>query len=177
MKKYLMAFAALLVTLTAGAQQINGSLDPLKGQSRLNIVEDWSRLRICDMDRAAWIKYRNTEQPSYDAEQEFNTELQPRLRRDMLPEVNGKLNKKHLYLTQEPELKYTLVIVPLTIDKKGNQQVECILRETATGKEIANIKINGKGGTFGTMASLWGDGFRSSGEKLGKLLLKAMIKK
>ena len=174
MKKYMMIMAALFVTLTMGAQEVKGSLDVLKGQSRLNVVEDWSRLKICDMDRAAWVKYRNSEQPDYDAEKELAEELQPRLREDMLPEANSKLNKKRIYLTQEPELKYTLVIAPLAIDKKGNQLVKCIVRETATGKEVASFKVDGDGGDFGSMSNLWGDGFRSSGKKLGKLLLKAM---
>ncbi|MCH4148332.1 MAG: hypothetical protein LKF33_07880 [Prevotella sp.] len=178
MKKFILMTTALLMALTVNAQdQMEGNLSEIAGQKRLNVVEDWSQIKICDMDLEAWYKFRNTEQPDYNAQNEYKDELQPRLKDDMLTEANKRLNKKQLYLTRESELKYTLVITPLNINKKGDQTVKCTVKETKSGRQVASFTLIGNGGTFGSMSNLWGDGFRSSGQKLAKVLLKEMANK
>lgn len=164
-----------VVALSANAKdnyQIEGSFDKLVGVSKFSVVVNWESLRINDLSVEEWIRFRNADQPNYDAEEELEQELKPRWR-DLVSSANDKLNKKQIYLfPNDNDMDYRITIIPISCDRRGNQELLVTICKTKDGSELVRFRIKGSGGIFGTMSNLWGDGFRSSGKELSKILLK-----
>lgn len=171
-----MTFGVLTANAVTNAPR--GSFDELSSVTKFNVEVDWSQLSINGLTPEEWVRFRNAEQPQYDAEEELERELKMRWV-EMITEANDKLNKKHYYLFADDEYiyDYTLVVQPIHIDKKGNQLVLCIIKHEADDREVVRFSVNGRGGVFGTMSNLWGDGFRSSGKAMAKMLIKYLPKK
>lgn len=174
-----LVFTLLTMCVTAMSARDNtivqGSFQALKGVTKFNVEIDWSYLHINGLSPQDWIKYRNAEQPSYDAEKEFETELKPRWM-EMVKSCNEKLSKKNIFLLPEAtEQPFKIIISPHNIDKKGNLEALCSIVDS-DGEVIVKFALAGRGGIFGTMGNLWGDGFRSAGKNLAKMLERNMIK-
>lgn len=120
-----------------------------------------------------WVNVRQTEQPEYNAQYELENQLKTRIN-DFIASANKQLTNVSLFLTSEKGRKYTLYIQPKNIERKGNNNIKCSIKETATGKVMAEFVVSGKGGTFGSMSNLWGDGMKSAGKKFGKTVCKGL---
>ena len=154
---------------------VEGSFAKIQGIKRFNIEVDWTNIHINGLTPGEWIRYRNSEQPSFDAEEEFQSELKPRWS-DMVASSNEKLNKKQVYLLPDAsELKYKLIVSPHQIDRNGNLEAFCTI-VNKNDEVLVKFVLTGKGGIFGTMSNLWGDGFKSAGKNLAKILEKYLIK-
>ena len=57
------------------------------------------------------------------------------------------------------------------MSKKGNCTVKCFVKETQSGKQVYEFFVLGRGGVFGSMSNLWGDGFQNAGRRMGKMIL------
>jgi len=69
-----------------------------------------------------------------------------------------------------PEANYTLIYKPLIINRKGDMKGYFVI-EDKDGNEVANIKgISVEGGKFGTFLNLVGDGMKSSGKAVSKMI-------
>lgn len=143
----------------------------LQGETAISFAVDWSDLTINGMKPDDWIEFRNIEQPEYNATREYEDQLLPRYN-DLIARANKELANVNLFITKTAGRKYTLTIKPQNITKKGDCSIECTIRETTTGRRMVEFVITGKGGTFGSMSNLWGDGMKSAGKKLGKLICK-----
>lgn len=178
MKKFfLMTVVALLAcisTTAANDKQFVGSFDRLAGVTKFNVTVDWSTYTINNLNEEEWLRFRDAEQPQWDATKELKDELKPRWL-ELVEEANKKLNKARTYLlADDHDQQYTIVIRPERLDKRGNQTDLVIIKDEKTGEELVKFRITGKGGIFGTMSNLWGDGFRSAGGNLAKILLKQL---
>lgn len=173
-RNFLLMSVLMLSAIAMSARDnvvVEGSFADLKGISKFNIEIDWTYLHINGLNPEEWIKYRNAEQPSYDAEKEYNQELKPRWA-EMVSSANDKLNKKQIYLLPNAnEQKYKIIVSPHSIDKKGNLEAFCTI-VNSDNEIIVKFALTGRGGVFGTMGNLWGDGFRSAGKNLAKILDK-----
>jgi len=176
MKKNLFATALLLVlcTLTMQAQKkyvfdkVEGTPAELKGVKELSYEADWSQVIVEGMTPKEWIVKRQDEQPEYDAQNEWDNELVPRIKY-MRSTVNDKLKKTGRRVTIAADRPYTLVLTPLEISRKGDMVVKCTIKHTG-GEPVAHFYVKGNGGTFGSMSNLWGDGFESAGKRLAAVL-------
>ena len=150
---------------------VEGTFMNIPRVSKFNVEIDWTNTYINGLTPDEWIRYRNAEQPAYDAEQEYQNELKPRWM-DMVTACNEKLNKKNMFLLPDaPEQEYTLIVSPQKIDRRGNLEAYCYI-VNSNDKVLVKFALTGKGGIFGTMSNLWGDGFKSAGKNLAKIILK-----
>lgn len=171
MKKtlFLISFICLSCLSAFAADKLSFSF--LKGETAMSFVVNWSQLTINGLKKNDWIERRNAEQPQYDAKSEYETELLTRIN-DFVSAANEQLKKVNIFISPKAGRKYTVYLYPQNFNSKGDNSIECIIKETATGKTMTEFVINGKGGTFGSMSNLWGDGMKSSGKKFGKLIYK-----
>ncbi len=170
MKRVLFVLAAMLLTLSAGAQKIvEGSVPSLKGETKINFKVDYSETKIENMSIEDWLDYRQTEQPDYNAADELEKELKPTLQSEIVGALNKKLQKKGVTLTTKGTAKYTLVVSPISITKKGKNRNLCSLVD-ANGKTLVKFEVSGRGGTFGSMDNLWGDGYENSGKTIASFV-------
>lgn len=154
---------------------VQGSFEKLQGVNKFNIEIDWTNIHINGLTPGEWIRYRNAEQPAYDAEEEYQHELKPSWHK-IVESVNDKLNGKQIYvLPNSPEQEYTIIVSPHQIDKKGNLEAFCSI-VNKDGEALVTFALVGKGGIFGTMSNLWGDGFKSAGKNLAETLQKYLHK-
>lgn len=171
-KAVLLLFLCLITTAsTWGADKATFAF--LKGEQAVSYVVDWSNLKIAGFTPKNWLEIRQTEQPEYNAKYEYENQLKTRIN-DFISNANDQLEKVGLFLSSEKGRKYTVFIRPQNIERKGNNSIECSFVETTTGKVMAEFVVNGKGGTFGSMSNLWGDGMKSAGKKFGKTVCKGL---
>lgn len=156
---------------TWGADKISFTF--LKGEQAVSYIVDWTNLKIAGFSPKNWLEIRQTEQPEYNAQYEYENQLMPRIN-DFISNANDQLEKVGLFLSSEKGRKYTVYLRPQNIERKGNNSIECSFVETTTGKVLAEFVVNGKGGTFGSMSNLWGDGMKSAGKKFGKTVCKGL---
>lgn len=173
MKKTLFLIYFVFVACLSTFASDKRSFSFLKGETAMSFVVDWSNMTINGLKKNDWIERRNAEQPQYDAKSEYETELLPRIN-DFVGKANEELEKVNLFISPKAGRKYTVYICPQRFNAKGDNSIECIIKETATGKTMTEFIINGKGGTFGSMSNLWGDGMKNSGKKFGKLICKQL---
>lgn len=171
-KTILLLIVCFMTAVSAqGADKISFAF--LKGEQGISYVVDWSDLKIAGFSPKNWLEIRQTEQPEYNAKYEYENQLKTRID-DFISNANDQLEKVGLFLSSEKGRKYTLFIRPQNIERKGNNSIECSFVETVTGKVMAEFVVNGKGGTFGSMSNLWGDGMKSAGKKFGKTVCKGL---
>lgn len=171
----LCVLAGLFVQMSQAARKQKTDFSFLQGERAVSCIIDWSELTIGGFSTDEWIEKRQAEQPQYDATHEFNDQLLPQVGL-LIEHANKQLEKAHLFLSNKEGKKYTLYVIPQNISQKGDNTVRFEMKETATGKVMAQFEIEGDGGVFGSMSNLWGDGFKDAGKKLGKLMLKSLNK-
>ena len=170
MKRLIFVMQLLLLCSTLALAKPTMGLSILKGQHRIRWQMDWTQLTIEGMNTKDWLQFRQAEQPEYDANYELESQLKPRIL-DMVAGANAKLTKQQMILCSDSDCVYTLVLQPVSMNKKGNCTVKCFIRETESGKQVYEFYVLGRGGVFGTMSNLWGDGFQNAGRRLGKMIL------
>jgi len=171
MKTFFLTIIMVAASFSANAQQIiSGSFSALRDVKAINVEVDWSVVSIAGMTVPDWINLRQAEQMEYDAQKEYETELKPAAN-EFVKTANERLMKQNCYLTKDASKEFTLVIRPRNIDRKGYQTLDCAIVKTAGSEPVVAFTIEGNGGRFGSMANLWGDGFKSSGKKFAKLFL------
>lgn len=172
MKNLFLTATMLVVALSTHAQKIfKGEMPSLKGEKKINLVIDYSKITIDDKTVSDWLEYRQAMQPDYNAKDELEKELKPALTEAFVTNVNKKLEKCGAYLADSKDANYTLILIPYNVKKKGDNMNTCVITDK-TGKEIVSIDVKGSGGTFGSMSNLWGDGYSNTGGKLGSFLAK-----
>ena len=178
-KKLFLIIAMFTLGVTAMSARDNliveGSFAKIQGAKRMNLNIDWSYLHIDGHTPREWIDVRNNEQPQYDAERELEKELKVRWL-DLVTTSNEKLNKKQFFLLPySTEEDYTLTITPHQVDRRGNLEAFCTITN-GDDEVVVKFVLTGKGGVFGTMGNLWGDGFKSAGKNLAKIIEKFLLK-
>jgi hypothetical protein len=171
MKRTISLVICVLLSVVSSYAGDKLSFSFLKGETSLSYVVDWSNMTINGLGKSDWIERRNAEQPDYDAEKEYESELLPRIN-DFVAKANAEMENVNLFLSAKAGHKYTVYLYPQNIKSNGDNTIECAIKETATGKTMVEFVVNGRGGTFGSMSNLWGDGMRSSGKKFGKFICK-----
>ena len=173
MKRLLFVMQLLLLCSTLALAKPNIGLGILKGQHRIHWTMDWTQLTIEGMKPKEWLEFRQAEQPEYDAKYELESQLKPRIL-DMVAGANSKLMGKQIILCSDSDCVYTIVLQPVSVSKKGNCTVKCYVKETKSGKQVYEFFVLGRGGVFGSMSNLWGDGFQNAGRRMGKMILNGV---
>ncbi len=178
MKKALFLLAAVLITLSAGASSkvLSGTAPSLQGVTKINLKFDYSNLLIEKKAIADWLEYRQATQPNYDAEEELEKQIKPNLQEKIIDALNSKLEKQKAFVTTNGSADYTIVVRPLTINKNGtNTNTCCILDKD--GNVLVEFSAMGKGGKWGSLSNLVGDGYKNSGKEIASFVAKCFNSK
>jgi hypothetical protein len=174
-RRILLLIGLFFIVLSTHSQTImEGEFPWLKGQTRVQLIIDWSQLSIANMSVDEWIRCRQDEQPEWNAQNEWESELKPQIGSNIIEQVNRKWEKHNALLTSKPNKAaiYALVVIPQNISRKGDNRNDCLLKEIATDKILVKFTVNSRGGVFGSMSNLWGDGYKNTGKKIATLLAR-----
>lgn len=165
MKKTLLITFMALATLNSYAQKvIDGTFALLKDEKFVTVAWDFSKTVFEK-------KFNEKEWADIHTPAEWE-EAKKEAMEKILEEANGKLENATVYLvdatTYKEKTNYTIIITPKTLDKKGNNLSNYVLRKNANSEEVAVIEIKGDGGHFGSLSNLLGDGYEEAARKLGK---------
>jgi hypothetical protein len=172
MKKLLLLIVGLLPMALLAQENVSGRFPSLESGKAMNMQIDMSQMTISSQPIATWLKVRQAEQPQWDAQYEVEHELKPQVSAGLVSEANARLEKKGFVLLADSTTQYTLKVVVINVERKGNNVNSCQIIDNASGRTLVSFTLEGKGGVFGSMSNLWGDGFRDAGKKLGKLLAR-----
>lgn len=153
-----------MVTMGCYAQKLaEGSLDALKGESRMNVELDYSNAVLKGMSFK-----------DYVAQEENWDKGVKEIKAKFVEEFN-KSNKGKITAGSFDNTKYTLRIDAIKVEKRGTTTADAYIVD-AEGKTVAKItKIEGEGGKWGTHLNLMGDGATNMGAILGKFF-KSKVK-
>lgn len=172
MRKFLSCLAALMVALTINAQKISeGKIPSLKGETKINLKIDYSEMKIENKTIADWLEYRQATQPKYDAKSELENDLKPVVQEKIAKTLNDKLSKKGAFVTVNGTAKYTLLIKPISVSKKGDNTNECSILDES-GNSLVKFQVSNSGGHWGSMSNLWGDGYEESAKDIASFVVK-----
>ncbi len=171
MNKILSIIAVFLLTLSANAQKVifEGQAPSLKGENKLNVEVDFSEMKIDKKNVSDWLEFRQLQQPDYDAKKELEDELKPTILEQLCYGLNSTLKRAKAYAVIGAQTNYTVVVKPMSVEKKGSNVNKCSVVDK-NGTTLIVFEVKGKGGTFGSMANLFGDGYKDTGKNLGKIL-------
>lgn len=172
MKKLLLFIVALMPMALLAQENVSGQFPELKSGNAMNIQIDMSQMTISSQPISTWLKIRQAEQPQWDAQHEVENELKPQVSSGLVSEANARLEKKGFVLIADSSTQYTLKVVVRNVERKGSNVNDCQIIDNASGRTLVSFTLEGKGGVFGSMSNLWGDGFKDAGKKLGKLLAR-----
>ena len=162
MKKILLYLSLIALPALSFAQKVKDhpwqDLSFLSGQSKINLVIDFSEATILNMDATDFISQESDWEKGVV---EMRTKF-----------IQAFNNKSKVRAANSTDTDYTLTIIPLTVTEKGSH-VKGNLRITDKGgNEIFLHSFNNEAGMFGSAINLMGDAFEDLGEKLGKTFKK-----
>jgi hypothetical protein len=177
MKKLLLLFACLFgMTYSLQAQKlVDGSLDFLKGETTLTVIYDYSEMQLEQMSMKDFLFVRF---PQVDKREKWfkswNEETIPDLKEKFLLNFNKALinNKVSLRSIDAEKSNYQATIKVLSVTKKGNTTADVIFTRVNSNEPLAKISIFAKGGHYGTLENLMGDGSKHLGTKLALFIAK-----
>ena len=159
-------FLFLILSLTGQSQTlVSGSFSLPKSEKFLTVEWDFSEAVIEQ-------KYNEAEWKALNGEDKW-TEAKDETLTLIMREMNKNLSNSRLTIvTKESGLSfsYTIYVCPQKLFKNGNNLSLYILKEISSGKEIGRCVIKGKGGKFGSLSNLLGDGYEEAARKMGKYL-------
>lgn len=159
--------AIVLMSLVAAgsyAQKLaEGSLEALKGESRINVEMNYTNAVLKGMSFKEYVA------------QEENWDKGVKEIQGKFVEEFNKSSKGKITAGSFENAKYTLRIDAIKVEKRGATTADAYIVD-AEGKTVAKItKVEGDGGAWGTHLNLMGDGATNMGAQLGKFL-KSKIK-
>ncbi len=146
-----------MVTMGCYAQKLaEGSLDALKGESRMNVELNYSNAVLKGMSFKDYV----AQEENWD---KGVKEIQAKFVEEFNSASKGKITVGSFDNT-----KYTLRIDAIKVEKRGTTTADAVIVD-AEGKTVAKLtKIEGEGGKWGTHLNLMGDGATNMGAILGK---------
>lgn len=171
-----MLFAALVMlfsTKLSAQKLIEGSLEPLYGQTTINCVFDFMQAEAAGLPLDEFFEWKTAEDKKGKDFSEEYARGQKVCQMKFMEKANDKL--KGVRLAKKEDAPYTLTVKMLTVDKAGrNNLCDYIFTNTETGETVAVVQMEGHGGRIGGFVNLMGDAFSDGGEQFGKWLNKQL---
>ena len=165
-KSFFLATAMLLIAFSESVAQSSKktSWDFLKGQKELNVVFDYSDLKIENQAESVYFAYKGEKWATKweNGKTEFFSKF--------VGEANGK--SKSIVLGNTPNAEFTATVKILSLDDDWDMKVVVIFTKTNDNNVLATKTIKGSAGTFGSATNLTGDAMLSTGRKFGKFISK-----
>ena len=153
MKKFLLP--CILCILFA----VNLSADPmyfLLSQKKVNVEFNSEHARVDNIDSTDFADLRHAVSCEWE--------------RLFLNELNDELDDHEITFGDHSEAVYTMLCNILYVSTNGTIIMDIRFINTETLEERRKLKIQGRGGVFGSFANLIGDGMSRCGENLGELI-------
>ncbi|MCR5395761.1 MAG: hypothetical protein K6E86_10225 [Bacteroidales bacterium] len=158
-KRFLSLLVAVIVCGTAFAEEFS-----LQGETRVAMRINWSE---------AVIGAGYTAETILSYEQDWNKD-QPVLLDKLVSKYNSQLGYE-LPAVKNVVANYTIELRPLMVNDKGDMSCYAVVLDSQ-GQEVYRIKqFKAEGGHCGTFLNLVGDGMKSAGKKLAKLVKKELL--
>ena len=153
MKKFLLPciFCILFVA--------NLSADPmyfLLSQKKVNVEFNYEHARVDNIDSTDFADLRHAVSCEWE--------------RLFLNELNDELDDHEISFGNHSEAIYTMLCNVLYVSMNGTIIMDIRFINTETLEERGKLKIQGRGGMFGSFANLIGDGMSRCGENLGEYI-------
>ena len=152
MKKFLLPCICILFA-------VNLSADPmyfLLSQKKVNVEFNYEHARVDNIDSTDFADLRHTVSCEWE--------------RLFLNELNDELDDHEITFGDHSEAVYTMLCNILYVSTNGTIIMDIRFINTETLEERRKLKIQGRGGVFGSFANLIGDGMSRCGENLGELI-------
>lgn len=177
MRIILFLLLSLVVTnINAEDELPSEAFSPLKNIHRIDVVVDWSSLKIDSLTQEEWIEKRQKEKPKYDARIELEKQLKTQLFSCFIPRVNEQLIKYNLKFVRFQDTPISIIIVPLNINKNGKLECEFRFQKNETKEVFAQFILIGQGVSLGSLQTRWESAFENIGNHLGQYLKKQLKK-
>lgn len=175
MRKLVFFLLSLVVINTYAEDELpSEAFDPLKFVHRIDVVVDWSVLKIDTLSQEKWISIRQKENPRYDAKLEFEKQLKPQLFSCCIPKLNEQLIKYNLKFVRFQDTSLSLLIIPININKNGSWEFEFKFIKNDTSDSFAQFRLDGHSPTLGSKLHKWEAIFENVGLNLGLFLKKKL---
>lgn len=173
MKKrlYVLAFSLFSYVAVNAQENLIGDLSPLKGVHRINVIIDWSKVKIEEKTVDIWMRNRQEEKPNYNSSDELEMQIKPQLTMNLIPECNKNTKKRNFMLVRKEGTKLSLRIIPLAISK-NNSSIMYEFFYASSDKVFASFLINTTAflNSINTLPTAIGKQLKSNGAKLGNFL-------
>lgn len=148
---------------------------PLKNIHRIDVEVDWSSLKIDSLSQEEWVEIRQKENPKYDAKIELEKQLKTQLFSCGIPKANEQLFNYNLKFVRHQDTSISMIIIPLSINKKGKWECEFKFVKNDTKEIFAQFQLNGSNASSGwALQWTWEAVFTGVGKSLGKYLKKKL---
>lgn len=165
MKRLAILMCCIALGFAAKAQKLEGSVDVLLNESRVDFELSFAKASIHGMSEAEFAKY----------ETDWNKDM-PQIIGYFVDDLNDEINGL-VRFGSYPTAKYKLVVEVIEVSVGGDLDSDVYLLDNS-GNTVAKISgLVGKGGLWGTKLYLIKQGASHSGEILGELLHKTLKKK
>lgn len=173
MKRILFLLLSLLIiNAYAGDELPSEAFIPLKNIHRIDVEVDWSSLKIDSLSQEEWIEMRQKENPKYDAKVELEKQLKPQLISCGIPKANEQLVEYNLKFVRYQDTSISIIIIPLTINKKGKWECEFKFVKNDTKEKFARFHLSGSAHSLGSLQTKWETIYGNVGYSLGRFLKK-----
>lgn len=173
MKKIILLVISLFGLMgTINAQYLTSdSFGFLKNERNLALTFDFSETEIEGMTTKEFLaaKYKDRERG-----EKWLALAQKEISAKFVCSFNETFIKKGIPLQSRKfeSANYQAIIKAKSFTNKGNMTAVILFTKIDSQDILAKINLSAKGGQFGTLANLMGDGFRNAGKKLAKLIIK-----
>ena len=175
MRRILFILLSLVVTNIYAEDEIpSEAFIPLKNIHRIDVIVDWSSLKIDSLTQEEWIEIRQKENPKYDARIELDKQLKTQLISCCIPRANALLTKYNLKFVRFQDTPISIIIIPLHINKNGKWECEFKFQINETKEVFAQFNLNGRMSAMGSLQAKWETIFENVGNHLGQYLKKKL---
>jgi hypothetical protein len=171
MKRLIFLIACCQLFVFHGIAQ-KSSYEFLKSEKQLNIVMDYSIVKIDGYTEPEFIEYQ-----CIRGGEKWKTKWDSIIKKDLYQKFTGYFNenfigKSELRGGNFPDAGYVATVKLVKIDFYGTTEAKVIITKKGSDTVINIIDIVGRGGKAGSRENLMGDGFKRAGSDLGKKMLK-----
>lgn len=164
MKKVVAFFMLVVGVFVANAQQVEGSLDILKGEVRVNFELNYSKATIHGMTEPEFAKY----------EEDWYKDM-PQIVGDFLSGLNMQVSD-YVRFGAYPGSKYTLRVDVVDVAIDGSCDSDVLLLDANSNVVAKIVGLRADGGMFGTKLYLIKKGAEHSGKRLGRVLFQKVYR-
>lgn len=128
----------------------------LLNQKKVNVEFNYDHARVDNIDSTDFADLRQAVSCEWE--------------RLFLNELNDELEDHEITFGDHSEVVYTMLCNILYVSINGTIIMDIRFINTETLEERTKLKIQGRGGVFGSFANLIGDGMSRCGENLGEVI-------